>query len=300
MKIYLNASNQSGNLYAFGGTNEKVQMEKVAKFIEIELSKYECEVLIGTKNYIEDKAIEAKAWGADFAIALHSNAANGTASGTRGFYNRNYVVSKSMAQRLCAEIDAINPSTNKLSRIVDDYSYLDIWQFGSRGIPSILAEIAFHDNFSEAKWIVENLPSIAVAITNCFVKEFGLKFKGTGVGSATGGSIMDTETLYTVQLGAFKNKENAEALVVKAKSLGFTDAYVKSVNKTVEITPTTTIVVGSQVKIIGNAYATGQVIPTWVKNSVHVVSEISGEKALLGFPNGIRSWVLLKDIVFIK
>lgn len=257
--------------------------------------------MIATKEYIADKSLEAKNWGADFAIALHSNAANGTASGTRGFYNKNYAVSKNMAQRLCDEIDAINPSQTKLSRIVDDYSYLDIWQFGSKGVPSLLAEIAFHDNPSEAKWIIENLSSIAKAVANCFIKEFGLKLKvnSTG-GGVTGGSTAIEETLYTVQVGAFRNKSNADTLLLKLKTIGFSDAYIKSSVKTVSQPIVSTIVVGSQVKIVGTMYATGQIIPTWVKNSIHVVSEISGEKALLGFPNGISSWVFLKDLVFVK
>lgn len=58
----------------------------------------------------------------------------------------------------------------------------------------------------------------------------------------------------------------------------------------------TAIKVGSSVKITGNKYATGQSIPSWVKRKAHVVSEINGNKALLGANGGICSWVNLKDI----
>ena len=59
---------------------------------------------------------------------------------------------------------------------------------------------------------------------------------------------------------------------------------------------TSKIAVGSTVKITGERYATGQVIPTWVKSTAHKVSEISGDRALLGRDGGICSWVYLRDL----
>ncbi len=58
--------------------------------------------------------------------------------------------------------------------------------------------------------------------------------------------------------------------------------------------------VGSKVKITGNTYATGQSIPDWVKNGVHTVSSISGDRALLGANGGICSWVYTKDLEIIE
>lgn len=56
------------------------------------------------------------------------------------------------------------------------------------------------------------------------------------------------------------------------------------------------ITVGSTVKVIGTKYATGQTIPGWVKSTTHKVSEISGDRALLGRDGGICSWVYLRDL----
>lgn len=53
------------------------------------------------------------------------------------------------------------------------------------------------------------------------------------------------------------------------------------------------IVAGSKVKITGSKYATGQSIPSWVKNSTYTVSQISGSKALL---KEIVSWVYVSDL----
>ena len=56
------------------------------------------------------------------------------------------------------------------------------------------------------------------------------------------------------------------------------------------------IAVGSTVKVTGTKYATGQTIPGWVKSTTHKVSEISGDRALLGRDGGICSWVYLRDL----
>ena len=63
---------------------------------------------------------------------------------------------------------------------------------------------------------------------------------------------------------------------------------------------TGTITVGSTVKVTGTKYATGQTIPGWVKSTTHKVSEISGDRALLGRDGGICSWVYLKDLTLVS
>ncbi len=58
------------------------------------------------------------------------------------------------------------------------------------------------------------------------------------------------------------------------------------------------IKVGSKVRITGSTYANANntSIPNWVKQGSYVVSQISGNKALLD-KTGICSWVYLKDLV---
>ena len=60
------------------------------------------------------------------------------------------------------------------------------------------------------------------------------------------------------------------------------------------------IAVGSTVKVSGTKYATGQTIPGWVKSTTHKVSEIRGDRALLGRDGGICSWVYLRDLTLVS
>lgn len=57
-----------------------------------------------------------------------------------------------------------------------------------------------------------------------------------------------------------------------------------------------TISAGKKVKVKSTAtkYATGQTIPSWVKNKIYTVQQIDGERALL---KEITSWVKLADLV---
>lgn len=57
-----------------------------------------------------------------------------------------------------------------------------------------------------------------------------------------------------------------------------------------------TIKVGDYVKPTGKRYATGQTIPGWVKERKHVVSQLKGDRVLLGHPSGINSWVYLSEV----
>ena len=79
---------------------------------------------------------------------------------------------------------------------------------------------------------------------------------------------------------------------------GWVDSqYVQAVGITPVSAPVASpIEEGSKVKIVGTQYANGVGVPQWVRNNTHTVSQISGDRALLGNPNGINSWVKLADL----
>ncbi len=99
--------------------------------------------------------------------------------------------------------------------------------------------------------------------------------------------------------------------IIRARKNGWSD-FVAAVKKEYEALtspapakPSTSggagkIAVGSTVKVTGTKYATGQTIPGWVKSTTHKVSEISGDRALLGRDGGICSWVYLKDLTLVS
>lgn len=89
-------------------------------------------------------------------------------------------------------------------------------------------------------------------------------------------------------------KVDTSALDVKASTSS--KSQKKTTNTAVKKAETKTIKVGDFVKPTGKKYATGQTIPSWVKQRTHKVSKIKGDRVLLGHPSGINSWVYLNEV----
>lgn len=99
--------------------------------------------------------------------------------------------------------------------------------------------------------------------------------------------------------------------IIRARKNGWND-FIAAIKKEYEalVNPSPTkpstgggsgvIAIGSTVKVSGTKYATGQTIPGWVKSTTHKVSEISGDRALLGRDGGICSWVYLRDLTLVS
>ena len=88
MKLYLSPSNQPGNKYVVGNTNEKTEMESVAAKVKAILDRdYICETVMATLSMgigDNERPQEAKNKGCEFYIAIHSNAAGTTPSTATG------------------------------------------------------------------------------------------------------------------------------------------------------------------------------------------------------------------------
>jgi N-acetyl-anhydromuramyl-L-alanine amidase AmpD/TusA-related sulfurtransferase len=106
--------------------------------------------------------------------------------------------------------------------------------------------------------------------------------------------MVKVENLYKVQVGAFGVKANADTMAKKLKAAGF-DTYITTESRTPVQSniKAPTLKVGSKVKVTGTNYATGQSIPSFVRNNTYTIQQISGDKVLL---KEIISWVYKKDV----
>ena len=92
-------------------------------------------------------------------------------------------------------------------------------------------------------------------------------------------------------------KVSTSALNVKASTSS--KSQKKTTNTAAKKATKKTIKVGDYVKPTGKKYATGQTIPSWVKQRSHKVSQIKGNRVLLGYPSGICSWVYLSEVTLV-
>lgn len=92
-------------------------------------------------------------------------------------------------------------------------------------------------------------------------------------------------------------KVSASALNVKTNTSA--KSQKKVTNTAVKKAAKKTVKVGDYVKPTGKKYYTGENIPQWVKDNKHKVSQIKGNRVLLGHPSGINSWVYFNEITLV-
>lgn len=174
-KIYLSPSNQTANKFVTGNTNEGAVWNDIAVRLKKLLGEYECEVKMAKPSQtLGVRADEAKAWGADVYIAMHSNAAGTANKGARGvevYYDPNKgAATKKLAQTVLDDLSSLFKSRGlkQSSKLIDCYK---------PSMPSIIGECGFHDNEADAKLILNNKDTIAGLYCAALAKYLSLKKK---------------------------------------------------------------------------------------------------------------------------
>ena len=175
-KIYLSPSNQTANKFVTGNTNEGTVWLDIAKRTAKILEAYDCEVKVSLASQtLAARAAEAKAWGADVYIAMHSNAAGTANKGARGvevYYDPNKgAATKKLAQEVLNQLGTLFKSRGlkQSTKLIDCYK---------PAMPSVIGECGFHDNAQDATLILENKDKIAQLYCNALVLNLNLKKKG--------------------------------------------------------------------------------------------------------------------------
>ena len=214
-KIYLSPSNQINNLYAYGSTNEAVQCRKIAAACKavLEICGFEVKTnYTDGENAMYNRVAESNAWGADLHVCIHTNAFNGSVSGTRLMA---YDLSGKGYQACKAIFNALAPITPGKSENIS--AYPNLYEIRKVNAPTAYIECEFHDVPSVAKWIVEHTTEIGEAIAKGICNYFGVAYKAAAA---------STGKIYRVQVGAYSVRANAEAMLAKLKAAGF-DGYIR-------------------------------------------------------------------------
>ena len=214
-RIYLSPSDQNANYYAYGGTNEMVQCQRIADACEVALKRCGFEVINNKTDTMEERVAESNRWDADLHVCIHTNAHNGVTTGTRIFAsdlsNEGYRVSK-------AVFDVLAPNTLGTSESVSAYPAL--YEIRMTTAYCVYVEADFHDVPKIAKWIIENVVLIGEAIAEGICNHYGIKFIAPA-------AEKESDVIYRVQVGAFRNPENADNMLETLKKTGFDGFIVK-------------------------------------------------------------------------
>lgn len=217
-RIFVSPSDQFNNKYAYGNTTEGDQCKKIANALVAALIRNKFEVMSMQGPDMEVVVNASNYWGADLHVCVHTNAYNGTVAGTRIYaYDKNkpgYQAAIKVFNRLAP----ITPGTSESVQINKTwYEMVNTWA------PCVYCECEFHDNPTSAKWIVEHTDDIGEAIAAGICDHFGVKY----VAPSKPAEPVEGDTLYRVQVGAFKVRENAERYRDKLKEMGISAFIVK-------------------------------------------------------------------------
>lgn len=170
---------------------------------------------------VTDEVKECNEFNPDLAVDIHNNSGGG--DGFEVYYHYKGGTSKTLAERIEAEVKKIGQNSRGIKTKVND-SGKDYFAFiRETKCPAVIVEGFFVDNKTDAE----------IADTLAEQKQFGIAY-ARGILRTLGITPKDDETinnnqsafLYCVQVGAFVNEENANKLLNQLKAAGFSNAYV--------------------------------------------------------------------------
>ena len=217
-KIFLSPEDRASNVYAatalWNGktTNEKEQMGRCADYLERALKRCGCEVINAQYGNMYDRVRASNAWPADLHIALHTNGFNGKAAGTRVHHYpsaKSRLIGKLIQERIAPR------SPGAPDYLVEDSA---LYELRAPTMPAVLPEFGFHDNPEEAQWLIDNMEAIAELTCQAVCEFFSIPYVAPDKQIELPEEPVEMpETLYRVQVGAFKVKANAEAYLAKVR-----------------------------------------------------------------------------------
>lgn len=169
--------------------------------------------------WIEKRVKDANAFGADLAIDIHHNAGGG--DGAEVYHTKYLGKGATLARNILTEMQLIGQNSRgaKIKKNAQDNDYFAFVR--DTTMPAVLCECAFLDNKTDVKIIDTKAERIKMgeAIAKGILKTLGIAV------IAEKPTTTEKKTIYAIQVGAYVNKTNAEAQLLKLKSAGF-DGYI--------------------------------------------------------------------------
>ena len=207
-KVFLSPSNQYDNRYAYGNTTEGEQCGKIAEACKVALERSGIEVKLMHDESMQTKCAASNAFGADLHVPIHTNAFNGTVSGTRMFCFNDSGNGMRACKAIFNRLAPITPGTSENNRV--DAS---LYEVRVPAATTAYVEVVFYDVLEVARWIIGNTELIGETIAHGICDYLGVAFKEA------------SKTIYRVQVGAYAVKANADKMLAKLQSDGY-DGFI--------------------------------------------------------------------------
>lgn len=160
---------------------------------------------------------ESDAFGADVHYVSHTNASTNTARGGTATGCRPIIYSGSqrgemLAQYMLARRGEVYDGPIILNRRAD------LYELRKPKAVSFYEEHVFHDHPGDAQWFHDHLTDVARSAAKGLCDYFGIVFREP--------QQTHPAPLYRVQVGAFREEENARAFLATVRKAGFSEAFI--------------------------------------------------------------------------
>ncbi len=173
--LFLSPSTQEYNIYYDGSGSEEYYMNLIADYMEPYLI---ASGITFTRNNpdgsVGDSVRLSNAGNYALHLALHSNASGsanyGRQTGSDVYYYPTSVNGKRAAEIIATNLKKIYPNPEKVRTIPTTKLY----ELNNTRAPSVLVELAYHDNEKDSEWIKNNLKLIAENLSQSVADYFGM------------------------------------------------------------------------------------------------------------------------------
>lgn len=174
--IYLSPSTQEYNLYVTGNSEEyyaNLIADAMVPYLRASGIDFIRNDPGGT---VSDSVASSNAANVDFHIAIHSNAAppnlTGMLRGPDVYYYRDSNRGRSAAEIVANNLKLIYP----LPELVTAVPTTTLAELRRTKAPAVLVEVAYHDNYDDATWIINNIEAIGENLALSVADILGVPF----------------------------------------------------------------------------------------------------------------------------
>ena len=173
--LFLSPSTQDYNIYYDGSGSEEYYMNLIADYMEPWLTA--SGITFGRNDpagTVGNSVRTSNSGNYLLHLALHSNAAGsanyGRQTGSDIYYYPSSVNGKNFAEIIVSNLKTIYPDPSRVRALATTKLY----ELNNTAAPAVLAELAYHDNASDAEWIKNNLEPIAKQLALSVAEYFGM------------------------------------------------------------------------------------------------------------------------------
>ena len=154
VSVFLSPSDQLGNTYAYGDTNEAVVCQQICNLLEDRLNNLG--VMVDSDPNMYNAVERSNKMRPDLHLAIHTNASPGhNVRGVRVFYYPGSEYGKAYAERFFRALSSLFEGSHALKE------YPALYELRKTVSPAVYLELDFHDTVDGAKWLINHKELIA-------------------------------------------------------------------------------------------------------------------------------------------